>query len=234
MPPNQSKKDRNRQYLDALKGVNPFNVTNPYAEETIDQNKKFLIICEGKNTEPSYFNNFPVVSKEIITIIGGYGGSKIHMVNEAINIATKGGYVDHSVWCVFDYDVNHNNVQHKQDFDNAIIKARQAGFNVAFSNDCFELWIVLHFKLISNQHHRSEYYSMLTNQFQLPKSYESIGKEPKFARTLYHRLKPYQTIAIRNATNLKKSFNSESAFHQMNPCSTVFQLVEELNKYLRR
>lgn len=234
MPPNQSKVDRNREYLDTLRGVNPFNVTNPYEEESIDQNKKFLIICEGKNTEPSYFNNFPVVNKEILTIIGGYGGSKIHLVNEAISIANNDVYIDHSVWCVFDYDVNHHNVHHKQDFDNAIIKAKQAGFNVAFSNDCFELWIALHFKPIKSQHHRSEYFEMLTELFNLPKSYQSMGKDLKFTNKLYNILKPYQTIAIKNAHKLYVELNDGRPHHQMNPCSTVFQLVEELNKYLRR
>ena len=41
------------------------------------------------------------------------------------------------VWCVFDRD-DHANV------DSAINEARQGGIHVAFSNPCFELWLVLH------------------------------------------------------------------------------------------
>lgn len=33
----------------------------PYHIESIAKKKAFLIICEGKNTEPEYFKSFPVI-----------------------------------------------------------------------------------------------------------------------------------------------------------------------------
>lgn len=41
------------------------------------------------------------------------------------------------IWCVFDRD-NHPNL------NQAIAEARDAGIRVAFSNPCFELWLVWH------------------------------------------------------------------------------------------
>ena len=41
------------------------------------------------------------------------------------------------IWCVFDVD-QHPNISQ------AINDARQSGINVAVSNPCFELWLVLH------------------------------------------------------------------------------------------
>jgi len=41
------------------------------------------------------------------------------------------------VWCVFDAD-DHPNLKQ------AVVEARDAGIQVALSNPCFELWLVLH------------------------------------------------------------------------------------------
>lgn len=228
-----NKDERNRQYLKVLQADNNFSYDPPYEEEAIDQNKKFLIICEGKNTEVNYFRNFPVVNKSV-TVFGGYPGGKKYLVEQAEKIADKEDYTDHEVWCVFDYDVKPDNEYQKQDYDNAIASALQKGYRVAYSNDCFELWFLLHYKLIQQPHHRTEYFDMLRTEWKLESSYETMGKEEKFTKSLYARLIPSQAAAIRHAKRLYKTCSDGRSYHEMNPCTTVFQLVEELNKYLRR
>jgi hypothetical protein len=61
------------------------------------------------------------------------------------------------VWCVFDMDVKRG-ADEFADFDNAISKALQLGYKIAYSNDAFELWFYLHFNLTESQHLRSFYY----------------------------------------------------------------------------
>lgn len=41
------------------------------------------------------------------------------------------------IWCVFDVDAH-------PDVSQAIVEAEQSGINVAVSNPCFEVWLVLH------------------------------------------------------------------------------------------
>jgi hypothetical protein len=208
----------------------------PYAEEQILKNKRFLIVCEGENTEKEYFEAFPVLGKDIIEIeiIGGLSGGKKFLITEAIKLATKDEYKEYEVWCVFDFDVKYDNSTQKEDFDNAIKMGLSNNFKIAFSNDAFELWFVLHHRFIENKHIRNQYFDMLTDIWELEHSYESMGKKREFCKKHYKKLLPLQERAIRNATKLHESLNDGRPHHEMNPCTTVYQLVLELNKYIRK
>ncbi len=229
-----NKVERGRQYVSYLQEEFGLSQESPYQEETVDQNKKFLIVCEGENTERYYFEKFPVVNKSVITVFGGYGGGKKYLVQKAEEIASKEEYERHNVWCVFDYDVKADNPNQKQDYDNAIAMAINKGYRVAYSNDCFELWFMLHYKLIQAEHHRTEYFDMLKQQWNLERSYASMGKEEDFTKKLYDLLLHNQATAIRHAKKLFDTCSDGRQHHRMNPCTTVFELVEELNQYLRR
>lgn len=104
---------------------------------TRDPKPTILIVCEGKNTEPSYFNGFKISSATVLTVGKGY--NTLSLVRDAERLAKEGEY-DH-IWCVFDKDDFA-----PSDFDNAIAKAKTNGFGVAWSNQSFEYWILLHFE----------------------------------------------------------------------------------------
>jgi hypothetical protein len=57
-------------------------------------------------------------------------------------------------------------------------------------------------------------------------------KYQKNSTTMYEEIKEKQTVAIRNAKKLLTNFTNGETPSQMNPSTTVFKLVEELNKYL--
>lgn len=231
-----NKEARNSQFLLEQQKLGYLPENEIYQEETIETNKLFLLVCEGANTERYYFEAFPVPSKTIV-VRGGYSGGKMYLIKEAKKLAQEDKYTDHEVWCVFDFDVKLNNASQKQDFDNAVKEAKNNGYKVAFSNDCFELWFLLHNKLIQNQHHRKEYFDMLTDlwdQHLGGKSYESEGKTTTCSRSSYKRLLPQQPTAIAFAKQLHKAVVDGRPYHQMNPCTTVYELVEELNKYIKK
>ena len=54
------KEKRNEDFLRST-GINL--QANPYNEEKLIPKKLFLIICEGQNTEPKYFEGFPLQSE---------------------------------------------------------------------------------------------------------------------------------------------------------------------------
>ncbi len=234
--PTLNKDERNAQFLLQQQelGVLPESVN--YLEDDILPAKKFLLVCEGANTEKYYFEAFPVATKTV-EVLGGYGGSKMYLVDKAKAFADDEKYAGYEVWCVFDFDVKYGHPNQKQDYDNAIAEALRVGFRVAFSNDCFELWFLLHDRLINGQHHRTEYYEMLTDLWRAHlnnHSYESSGKEASACEGLYKRLESSQSQAINFAKRLHSQQAAGIPYHQMNPCTTVYELVEELNKYLKK
>nr|WP_321295833.1 RloB family protein [uncultured Sphaerochaeta sp.] len=92
-----------------------------------------LIVCEGKNTEPSYFNAMKFKSATIEAVGEGY--NTVSLVERAAVLAKRKTYEE--VWCVFDKDDFSDS-----DFNQAITRAKKYGYHVAYSNQAFEYWIV--------------------------------------------------------------------------------------------
>ena len=195
-------------------------------------NKRFLIICEGENTEPYYFKSFPVVTAEVKAF--GIGRSKTSLVEYAIFlVGQEKPDPEREVWIVFDmdYDPSKDEPMQRNDFNQAVQKAETKGFRVAYSNDAFELWFVLHYQLLEAALTRTEYYKQISNHWGI--SYERYGKGVKFCREIYQQLQNNQDSAIRHAERLHQQQLGNQPADQ-NPCTTVYQLVMELNKYLKK
>jgi hypothetical protein len=192
----------------------------------------FLIYCEGENTEPEYFKSFPVTTETKVEAIG-LGMSRKALVERVIKlIATIEKDEDRQIWVVFDRDIRYENQeQDNQDFNNAIYLANKNDINCAYSNDCFELWFLLHYNYLESELHRKEIYSKLSEK--LGYNYEKAGKDKKSAKNLYNEFLAKISTAIKNAKRLHTE-QSEKDYHLQNPCTTVYQLVEELNKNIRK
>ena len=198
--------------------------------------KRFLIICEGENTEPYYFKSFPVLTAEVEAF--GIGRSKTSLVEQAIDCVSQETHdPEREVWIVFDMDFDpaKDAASQRQDFNNAIRLAEENGFRVAYSNDAFELWFVLHYQLLEAALTRVEYYQRISQHWKM--SYERDGKGVQFCREVYQRLledqNADQVAAIRHAQRLHQQFAGIQPANQ-NPCTTVYQLVAELNKHLKK
>jgi hypothetical protein len=103
-------------------------------------------VCEGEKTEPNYFRSFPVDPKVIKLEIKGEGKNTKSLVENAISLKndSESDETDR-FWCVFDRDKSPKNPNYSQNFNSAITLARNNGIDVAYSNDAFELWYLLHF-----------------------------------------------------------------------------------------
>lgn len=134
--------------------------------------ERFLIVCEGKKTEPNYFEGFRVPG-DVVKIIG-LGDNTDSLVEKAIQIKQKGTYDQH--WCVFDRDSFPTNR-----FNRALLLAQNNGFRVAYSNEAFELWYLLHFHYYDAAMDRAGYAGRLS---------ELLGKPyAKNSRTIYDELR---------------------------------------------
>jgi hypothetical protein len=179
--------------------------------------KNFLIVCEGEKTEPNYFEKFRV-PKKIFDVVG-IGANTISLVEKAIELRNNSIVSYAEVWCVFDRDSFP-----AQNFNNAITLARQNNINVAYSNEAFEIWYLLHFNFHDSATSRAQYAAMLTDRL----GFQYKKNDP----SMYDRILPLQNVAIRNAENLINSYVNHSP-ERDNPSTTVHILVKELNKYSR-
>jgi hypothetical protein len=178
--------------------------------------QRFLIVCEGKKTEPYYFKSFRV--PKAVVAIEGAAGDPTRLVNSAYKLANEDEY--DQVWCVFDRD---EGAWTAQNFNNALQNAKTYGFHVAYSNECFELWYILHFEFLNTGLPRSDYEDKLS---------ELLGiRYRKNDLTIYQQLLAKQQIAIKYAQKLLESYNSIDP-ERNNPSTTVHLLVEALNKFL--
>ncbi len=227
-----SKSEANEAFLRAMS----MTIGQPYLENTIEPKKAFLIVCEGENTEPFYFEGFPVPSTTVVTE-GGHG-SKTSLVDYALVVRELPKYEGREVWCVFDYDVKPDEAATQPaDFNNAILKAEHNGMKVAWSNDAFELWFVLHYQTLESAITRRVLYKILKEKWELD-SFGSEAKKADFCLGHYARHEEgvkgaSQKLAMRRAKTLHESYNGNQNFAEQIPCTTVYLLVEELNKNLK-
>lgn len=114
-------------------------------------NKRILVLCEGKNTEPQYLLAFcrwhrnslvevsvtpgPGVPRTLVERArdGAREASERARRERDINLAYD------EVWCVFDRDEHPG-------LEDARQMARDNDIETALSNPCFELWLLLHFR----------------------------------------------------------------------------------------
>lgn len=197
--------------------------------ETIEPRKRFLIVCEGQ-TEALYFKSFPVASAHIETV--GLGCSKSKLVECVAPLIEKDEYEE--IWCVFDMDTKPDVNGQIGDFDTAITNAYNLNYNVAYSNDAFELWFVLHFDYIDQEQHRDFFYARLSNAFGM--NYEKDGKKRAFCLTTYNLLQSHPDANQERAITFSKRLHQDKShlpFHQQNPVTLVYLLVVELNQFVR-
>ena len=194
--------------------------------KTRETRKKFLIVCEGEKTEVNYFKAF-TVPKKIAVTVKGEGKNSLSLVEKAIKIIDNLKQDDSfdQIWCVFDKD----NCS-KEQFNQAERLAKENNIKIAYSNEAFEIWFILHFQYLDIATSRSKYPKILTTQM---KKYGLLNEQEKYEKNredMYEKLKPYQTTAITNAAKLIQD-RDEAKKHPFdaNPSTTVQELVQELN-----
>lgn len=231
---NKNSKPRNHRRQEPILGR-----PAPYIKER----PSILIVCEGKNTEPSYFNKFRLTSAVIRTVGEGY--NTVSLVERAKVLSEKKWFKKHGkqfdqVWCVFDADTDPDHPRQAEKFNEAIVLAQEYGFHVAYSNQAFEYWLILHFENHQGEPlHRSEYDARLNNYLQnFGIQYDGL-KRKRINEAMFALLegpdqstgKPRVRLAIERA---RRNYNR---FDHKDPASeesstTVFRLVEELMRYI--
>jgi hypothetical protein len=182
--------------------------------------RRVLIVCEDEKSARFYFESFPIDRTRAEVIAVGTGMNTDSLVEHAIglvNRAERDGVPYGDVWCVFDRDSFP-----ESNFARAFELARAHRMHVAWSNEAFELWYLLHFNYHDTAIPRHECAKKLAPYFRYDKADGSV----------YDRLKDRQPVALRNAQRLERHWAEmeESRPERNNPSTRVHKLVEFLNE----
>jgi len=206
--------------------------TERKAKATREPKAKVVIVSEGKRTEPEYFNDFARLNRnglvEVKTV--GLGAVPSSVVIRAIEeydklkrLARKQGdsFANaFEVWAVFDRD------EHAE-FDIPIQKAEAHQIKVAYSNPCFEIWGLMHYRLVDGPIHRH------SAQRELHAEHSSYhhGDNPVLDADSLQG-KPYEA-ALNNAEKALIR-RKEEGDERGNPSTTVHLLTEKIRKHGRK
>jgi hypothetical protein len=184
------------------------------------ERRKVLIVCEDSKSACDYFKSFPVESSRAEVRSLGLGMNTDSLVEEAINLKNQAANVSqpyNEVWCVFDRDSFP-----QENYNRAFARAQVEGIKVAWTNEAFEFWYLLHFNYHDTGISRHDYKSKLKN----------CGLEyDKADTTIYTQMKDRQALACKHAAKLERHWNQlgEHFPERRNPSTSVHKLVEFLN-----
>jgi hypothetical protein len=189
-------------------------------------NKRILILCEGKETEPNYFKglkhdqlNQRKLAALRIEIYDSRKNTGKELIAEAKHLKKeakeeKNPYDD--VWVVIDRD---GYTKHPQTFD----QARANKINIALSSISFEFWFLLHFEYTTKGFGKAD--DLIDYLKKYMKDYNKSGDN-------YHVLKNMTKNAIDYAQRIRTHWEFEiergKKIYDLNPYTDVDVLVDKL------
>lgn len=191
----------------------------------------YLIVCEGKKTEPNYFNglkkkiNEKYGNKVDVLIpnieVKGTGMNTTSLVKyteQKVNQATK---IYGQVWVVFDKD-EYNDEQFNSAIDNC-------NYNVAWSNPNFELWLLACFKKVNWYVSKDDVIQELSKEFQK----KGLSDYTKNDTDIFDKVTSEGKLhtAIKNCEYMEE-INKDGQASQRNPMTKVHKIVDGLKEYL--
>ena len=183
--------------------------------------RRVLIFCEDSKSSVYYFRSFRVDPVRIELKILGTGMNTDTLAEEAIRSlgdAAKRGEIYSEVWCVFDRDSFPTDR-----YMRAFALAATRNIKVAWANEAFELWYLLHFDYIDTALGRHSYEEKLADR--------GLNYD-KADAAVYAKVIDRQPTAIRNAKRLERYWNERGTKCQAleNPSTNLHELVEFLNE----
>lgn len=191
----------------------------------------FLIATEGTKTEPNYLNalkeELEATNRFNIEVsIEGKGKATKALVNKIVRQIENCNQEYDRIWAVFDKD-------EFDDFDEAISLAQSKKINCAWSNESFELWLLLHFKEVSTPTGRKDLFEELEQAIRnaLHKNNpEAIFDLSKGNDRIYELVTSLgnEAKAIQRAAALKSKYKATTKPSEQNPCTQMDLLIHEL------
>lgn len=210
------------------------------------QVSSIIIACEDSVSAPTYFQALVaklIAEKKItpcsLVIVEHTHTDPCGVLDDLINYKWNGTkYTDFDYrWIVIDRDRERvNGGGHSpENFNNALAKAKSSEVDVAYSNDAFELWYLLHLDYRETAISRDELLKQVIaklkcrNQFKFAKLNCSNVKQENYTKHIFEELYTLQDTAIDNAKRLMVFHGENHNPENDNPSTTVHMLVELLS-----
>ncbi len=199
-----------------------------------------LIVCEDQNTEPTYFRQFKKMFPEETVYLREIGTGKKpkgiveQTINEREILSAEAKKTIDEVWVVFDKDDEGNTATTLESFNSAWALARQEKINIAFSNEVFELWLLLHFIDVSstNPIPRADIYSSLQTVIKSFETHKLFVYQHGKAEVIDALVKLGSEVkAIERAEKLLAEQKGKQPI-DANPSTTVHVLVKRLRELI--
>ncbi len=199
----------------------------------------FLVVCEDQKVEPTYFekiqSTFPPDTLYLRAV--GTGRNYIGVVQEAIaernRLEEEARRTPDKVWAVFDKDDADKSEGNTKRFIDAFTLAEKENVEIAYSNEVFELWLLLHFEKVMPDRPlpRNEIYTRLENAIKSLKGYEDFIYDHGDPAVLEHIFRSgNENEAISRAEYLLEVFKKKTPINA-NPSTKVCILVKMLRDY---
>ena len=186
------------------------------------------IFCEGEKTEPNYLKGYierKFPGTKLSPVCPTSKNTPVQLVEEAIRKQRENPPGD-LFWVVYDREgkSKYPNSLHAEARSNAV----RHGIKIAFSNVCFEVWILLHFQPTVAAYTS---YSDLRKRSKLKTHINNYDKGAK------HLFSEYEiSVARKSAKALNKNTvaGADSAWrqpHQWNPYTDVYKLLDAIDDF---
>lgn len=224
-------------------------------KKVLEQFGTHIFYGEGKKTEPKYVENMKKVletrynmTASDIIIVDEKSGSRntlslVAYAEKDVRARIKTGQkIDH-VWIFYDKDSfkkdNYDNAYHKIVSKNKKKYLNNDGehsdknltrWHALWSNECFELWVLLHFKYSDISLSRKAYIPSINAEFS---KYDNQLAYEKNLDNLYEILEKYGSIknAVRWAKKLDDDLPNPKV--KQNPSTGIYELIEHFKFYLK-
>lgn len=191
-----------------------------------------LIVTEGTNTEPAYFGAIRDIINaqyrgKVQLDVYGEGDNTLNLLDRAKKRVLHSSNVYKHVWVVYDTDdFSEANIDLTEDLCNQYSNS-ETEYHSIWSNQCIELWYLLHFSFLQTNIHRNEYWPKLTAAL----TTLNKGTYTKNRQDMFAVLRPKLDTAIANAKRLD-SINIGKPPSKSAPGTKVFELLEKLKTYI--
>lgn len=221
----------------SLKPPKKSDMNKSWMKPRRDKEKKLqpeyhLIVTEGTDTEPLYFGAIKkIIDRDfrgrVQLEVFGEGQNTLSLLEKARRRAVMDPNGYKHVWVVYDTDdfpAEHIDKTARLCHE---LSTEEMQYHAIWSNQCVELWFLLHFSYMHSDLRRTEYWPKLTTCLR------SVGEGDytKDRPDMYRALFPMIDFAIANAKRLDAE-NTGKPPSKSAPGTKMYELIEALKPYL--
>lgn len=199
----------------------------------------WLFVCEGSKSEPNYikslidYANSKTSVSQLKKRVEGEGKNTESLVRSVDDLLAdidvykgKSDIPYARVFVLFDKDSFGAGK-----FDNAVKMCDSRGYIPIWSNECFELWYIIHFMAYMADNGREWYFNKLSDILK-------VKYQDKKAMDVFSKIHSSEKIklALKRAEKLDNDFQDEAPHLSPSkrvPCTKIYILVRELEKRLK-